>query len=571
MASSSDSPLKGLAPHIFAEWIAAQVRHGHRLVPFVGSGFSAASGITIGQKFDSYLAWVVFSCVLQAEDTGPRSSKSDWTDRLSEAERPQTRWNLRKHGWPDFPTSAEVERLKSALEKEFDQRPGGHDPVELVRRPALIRTKSEHWQEDEKILESLWRKHGGHIVPRYLPPPKLSDTSETYVRECAFHALCDWTSALNFLACLRQDEGGISLQLAEEPNQAIIDGFNYFMTHGRKPNLGHNMLCYLADRAGITTILTTNFDSLIEDAFAEMGEHYDVFQVSIKGGLPAPETVYAHNCVVKLHGGLSETRADHSIDHPPTIKDRDYFFRYVCGYDRHVKAASGSERFLPGLLLVCGYSASDLRCVKMIKHVLDADAGIRVAWICHTPGDLKKVELLFGVEYRPTISRGGNFGAIAAANRLIVTQTPRTDLLLFEVFQRLTLALPRGGFSYQFVHGVPPAAPDNAHESTLSENESKLVEQWTEEVDSDTGKIMAVTAQHGLMAPLRGTFEKFSAKFHGQAIWIEMEDYADTIGVAHELLLTIAIRIGRFQLDHVRLLPASEPTDMRDWGYEPAR
>lgn len=542
LTSTSGKPLKYIDAEVFTDWVAKEIRHGFRLVPFVGSGMSHASGTTMGQGFIEYLTWAVHKCVVVEGVSDPFTIATEEDD---------PRWNLKKKGWPDFPKPQNIETAKTWLQQRWNELSDYHKEFNravILRKPALLREGDDHIR-DQADMAALWVQHEGKIVPDFLPRPETSTTSEVYVQECAVRALCDWQTALHFLARLQQWEKGLPLQLGERADQSVIDSFNYFMTSGRKPNLGHNMLCHLAGRARITTILTTNFDTLIEDAFAQMGDHYEVFQVSINGGLPPPQTALGQNSIIKLHGGYSETRADHSIDYPPTPEDLDRFFNYVRGCPPKQPAKEENrERFLPGLLLVCGYSASDLRCVQMIKHVLNVDRDAKVLWICHTRSDLEKVNRIFGREYR--IADGP--GLDLKDYQIIPTITDRTDLLMFELYQRITLSLPRGGFNYQFVHSMPPE--ESIDSPRKCDEQPELVMKVRESLDK--GKITIVNASSGLMAPLRLLFRQEANSSMGRAIWIEMEDYPDPISIAHEVFVGIAIQIGRFQRDHARLLPA---------------
>src|SRR4029077_7917947 len=116
----------------------------------------------------------------------------------------------------------------------------------------------------------------------------------------------------------------------------------------------------------------------IEDAFTELHQRFEVISVGLTGALPHPDTVHSLNCVIKLHGSVADTRADYSLDDPPREEDKRRFYNYVRGGDAFIR----SVRFLPGHLLVLGYSGGDLRCVQMIKFVLDLDPEARVFWVC---------------------------------------------------------------------------------------------------------------------------------------------------------------------------------------------
>jgi hypothetical protein len=555
----------------FTEFVAEQIRQGFNLVPFVGSGISAPSGIVTGQDFKSYLTWVVYRSVAR--------QNGEWGQK-------DPRLDLRKEGWPEMPDGTQVATARRWVWHHFDricQECGVKATLEdnqvVSLEPwdskALIESKlrrplvpaiiwSPKIEKDDNDLRSLlWSLEQNETARTYSAPPDVSLTTESYICECAIRALHDWRCALDFLARLyvggRQ---GLPLWL-ETVDQAIIDSFNFFITHGRKPNLAHNMLCHLASRARIRTILTTNFDTLLEDAFSELGEHFEVIPVGIRGELPARETVEAQNSIVKLHGGLVDTRAGPSLDERPTDGDLARFFEYVRGK----QVGSRSSGFLPGLLLVCGYSASDMRCVQMIKHLLDADKEAKVLWVCHTLDGLKKLGRIFKEKDYGYASEAE--GPDDPESRIVATLTSRTDLLFYELYQRLTLSLPRGGFNYQFSPNLPPQRSPRAGEAF--NDRSPSVKSYSDQLEklltTEADKVVVADGARSLMDPMRTAFEKMTDKAQQNrknGIWLELEDYPDTASVAHEIFTIIALRLGRFQLDHARLVPPHAASE-EDW------
>ncbi|UUO06509.1 SIR2 family protein [Blastopirellula sp. J2-11] len=195
----------------------------------------------------------------------------------------------------------------------------------------------------------------------------------------------------------------------------------------------------------IQTILTTNFDRLIEAAFTANDMALRVLPVSSKGSLPEPQTVASSNCIVKLHGEVQDTRADLTLDDEPSENDKENFVAYLTrgsGHLSRIRSNSESKR-----LLVVGYSGADHRCVQMIKNWLES--GVEkpiVYWICFSQWDVEKVNALFS--------------SSIYENRVRVTQSSRPDLILHELYQRLQLCLPPGGLTYEFSHVVPPRRQD---------------------------------------------------------------------------------------------------------------
>ena len=174
--------------------------------------------------------------------------------------------------------------------------------------------------EQEDFLDAAKRNLSIKDEPGELNTP---DSSEEYIIEVALRALSHWTRTLEFLAriCLTTSTSP-RLYLDKEPDISVIDGFNAHITRGKRPNLIHNMISRLARSMRTQVVLTTNFDTLIEQSYRAQGEPLHMLAVSIKGGLPSFATVRAQDCVLKLHGDILETRADTSINEPPSAEDK---------------------------------------------------------------------------------------------------------------------------------------------------------------------------------------------------------------------------------------------------------
>jgi hypothetical protein len=551
----------------FIEELRTEINNGGGFVPFVGSGCSSPSGILMGLQFDEYLAYTVFLCVADLEsikDADPRQ---------------RCRWDLRAYGWPSPPLPGQVEKARQWIREKFDEicgeffeaRPKAKVGPEI--ETLTLKEKKEKGPEDvakaltcplvPRILHSPDGAVNQEMVKRLLPffgseglvrggysLPGLSPSSEDAIVERAVRALFDWRATLNFLSELKL-VGDTLLVEASEP--AVIDSFNVHITRGRKPNLTHNMLCHLAGPARFRIILTTNFDTLIEDAFQQMSDRLEVISVSVKGVLPDPELVHGRNTVVKMHGTLWETRADFSLDESPSRDNKRRFFHYVRG--TYPDAAGGG--FLPKQLLVCGYSGSDNRCVEMIKYVLDSGGpDARVFWVCHNEADLTR---LAGALEADGTRRGGLFRE-KYAGRVIATVCERSDLLLYELFQRVCLSLPRGGFSYQYTDNVPPAVAHPEHESPKAAKEARKLADILFSDPAPIGKeerdLLVADGGAGVLATLRRMVQIITTEKKISQIWLELEDYQNTYCAAYDILLIISIRLGLFQLGPADLLPA---------------
>lgn len=511
----------------------------------------------MGQDFSEYLAFTVFLCV------------ADNQLLLEKVGQGKRRWNLRENGWPAYPQAYQIKiandwikakfqellirRNKNAPSSRPDESTFPEDVAWAITSPIRPQTlqglDQTHLRTLLRLLNSKLLLQGGYNVSGYSP------TSEDAAIERAIRSLHDWRATLNFLSELKLTRSNQVLLVQPEP--AIVNSFNVHITRHRKPNLGHNMLCHLTGPARFRLILTTNFDELIEDASEELNERIKTISVSVKGELPAPDLVHSENMVVKLHGTLWETRADYTLDESPSPQSLRTFFHYIRG--RWPEEEDQKPGFLPSHLLVCGYSGSDNRCMEMIKFVLDADQEAKVFWICHTAQQLNSLhERLFPESsYRAIDNNKLN-------RRVVAIAAPRPDLLLYELYQHLSLSLPKGGFSYQYTANVPPNIANgwlNTQDlKTLTEDEnlqktnSGRIVQWYQ--SSEKSRLAIIDGAPGVLATLRHSVECVTERRLGSVIWLELEDNSDVFCLAYELLLIISIRLGLFQLGHADMVSA---------------
>ncbi len=580
--------------------IRRDVRDGYGFVPFVGSGVSAPSGIPMGQEFDEFLAYTVYR-VLATEEERPKS-------RGDEA---LPRWCVRRDGWPKYPNSKDAEDTRKWVLERYREicrdlkievkSEGGFvtdlqvmsdalsglagDIALRARRPLVPNViASADCRARDQELRSFLRAVGRDGPDRmFAGRHGYSPTSQDHIREAGIRSLSDWRATLHFLSRVKVDEDTGDLVLSEsEP--WVIDGFNIHITRGKRSNLTHKMLAHLATPMRIRTVVTTNFDTLLEDSFAQIQSRVAVFEVGSRGELPDPGTVRAQNCIVKLHGGMLDTRADFSLDDAPSDRDKASFAEYVRQRSQASSsrsAQSGRTRGIPNHLIVMGYSGSDQRCVQMIKYLLDQDPGVRIYWLAFNDADVRRVSETF---YEDCYRKGGE-------PRVITYRSDRQDLLLYELYQELTLSLPAGGFAYQFTHKIPPerrlefAASDakmnkvgdaiveiltnsqtrDARLAELEERADVHIERVPRDRDDDTTLSLEADGRSDLASAMRHAFRKLRSKHHRQCIWLELQDYASPHYVYTELLKVISVRLGLFQLEHVVLAP--DESDRTRVGY----
>ena len=276
--------------------------------------------------------------------------------------------------------------------------------------------------------------------------PDANRSYRSRIIEMGIRSLHDWRETLVFLSMAGIDPHDNQKLIWNRRDSSIIDAFNSFITRDKQPNLGHKILAHLSSPLRIQTILTTNFDTLLEDAYKNLSLSLRVLPVSARGRLPEMRTVAADDCLVKLHGEAQDTRADLSLDEEPSDEDKRMFSAYLTNgagnLGNWTQEANSRLGIRSKRLLIVGYSGADYRCVQMIRNWLEKTKDAALYWICFSEWDVKRVNALFA----DSIYR----------DKVRVTQSSRPDLLLYELYQRLVLSLPPGGLTYEFSHIVPP-------------------------------------------------------------------------------------------------------------------
>jgi len=466
---TNESNVGNLPSQVFIDLLVKEIRAGRGIIPYTGAGVSARSGLMVGADFVEYLTWVIYLCV--------RGTKNNAIDIH----------NMRSDGWPARPTATQVDTMnrlwvKKIFKKicrdkhrltikeenqrlEIDEH-GSPRPDELndpahpnwlrPLTPRILTAGTKLAENDEKIrcfLRTVKDADPYFSAPFY---PNESPYSQESVEETAIRSLHDWRAMLNFLARIQVrrvgDEPGKPHPVLGEHDASVIDSFNQYITRGHKPNLTHSMLAHLAAPMRTRILFTTNFDSLHEEAFHNLGMHPERLSVSVGQGLQSVETIRAKNCIVKLHGSFTGTRADFSLDEVPGQKELERFFQCVTGHRPGERQASDRDsRWIPSHLLVIGNALQDARCVQFIKHLLEFDDQTKIFLVGFNGNDLLNYRKLFAGHCADNPDNPDNPGS-----RVHITLSDRSDLLLLELYQALTLTLPKGGFNFHYSHDVPP-------------------------------------------------------------------------------------------------------------------
>ena len=358
----------------------------------------------------------------------------------------------------------------------------------------------------------------------------------------AIGSLPDWRTALEFLARVIPKQGqdgkeGPHRMTIGPASHDVIDVAFHCLVNGRKPNFAHHMLAQLAVALRIRTILTTNFDSLTEDAFEQLEMPLTRFEVPQQTGLPSPQLVHQHRSIVKLHGGVFGLRADLSLDLPPTQEDKDAFI----GYFR--SSPSGKPR----RLLVLGVGGNDRRILKLIRAVADhyrEEDAFRVYWVNHTDT----------TEHAALAEIGEGVVKIREQRPL--------DLFLFDLYQKCYGSPPAVAERYSSVIRVPPhpygsdsyaqtGINTSFYESCFLEDGEKLEKMATS--DDPNRSISFASGLAGVSSIAALAYHSISADSNFHCSWIDLDICLDVCDLKVHFLESLANLTG--DLDSLYPLP----------------
>ncbi len=581
----------------FVKELKETIEGGLGITPFLGSGCSSPSGILMGQEFDDYLGYVVYRCVSLTDKTKrwnillqgwPERPKQDevndarlWASKIfqelcensgiefkADDEGKATTFKSSQpystgaglQGCLDSATTMSCEstiidwasELITITSKKSEM---GHPSQVLAAQlmtpilPKFLKKEGANYELDQSSMKSIHET----LTGRYDTNDKImrsqsSPTSYDAICEKGIRVLYDWRATLQFLASLRHSASSEKISLGD-PDQTVIDRFNVHITRGRKPNLTHQMLAQLSMSARMRVYITTNFDTLLEEAFTDFGRQLAVISLGTSEILPHADLVHERDTLIKIHGDMHQTRADYTLDDHATNEDKCRFFNYVRGNNPEFDSQRiVNKRFIPSQILVIGYSGSDRRCNEMLKYILDADKDAKIYWICFSDWALESLQKSFAEkDYQVQI---------------VATVTERPDLLLYDFYQKLNLTLPSAGTTYQFPDRVMPAKlPERSSEiinptlATSAKNLSNLL---------IPSSFVVIDGPSGALNIIHETFITL-AKNGRNRIWLELEDFPNTAVCGAEIRTALSVKTGSLPLGHLKPLPQIDALTKDSW------
>jgi hypothetical protein len=364
-------------------------RDGRPIVPLFGAGFSAGTGIPLTAQMVDYLAKVQWHF--------SRVNKTDLTEPH------ETAAALLEKGWPE--------------------------PHDLT---AEILQESEQNQEILRRLNDQDKKKGNPPLPN---ATRARDVPQAVVAR-----------VLRELGLANDPNRWlVLLQRLCDGNQELKDLFFARLERGRRPATAHQLAAFLAGLMRWQLLLTTNFDTLLEQALRSQSLDPTIYEIPEQGRAPDPQLVRSHFALVKLHGGAFGRLMSENLNYSLRRADREHLLGY----------------FPPNpLVLVLGYGGGDRRVMSLIEDLvhneddrpypqypLDGDTP-RVLWIHRTtvPDSVERI--------RKRLDR--------CKGRLVPYPYRNGGRFLQELYCRLATSHPVSATYYRAFPHMPPRTPNSS-------------------------------------------------------------------------------------------------------------
>jgi len=212
---------------------------------------------------------------------------------------------------------------------------------------------------------------------------------------------------------------------------ALFDGLGTHVT----PGPAHNLLSQFVTWFNVRLVLTTNFDTLIEQSLRSEAQIPYVFDVHVEGAPPPKDLVRKHLSVVKLHGSHHGIRADQTVNAPLNRGHLQTMLEY----------------FEPNCtLVVLDYGGGDSRVMDLLHAFMGEK---KLAPKAHRR--VIRVDAL-------SASRESAFGKLASDHNapgedlcIYNLYYPHSRLFLLDVFQKCTATLPTTHTRYPAIPNTP--------------------------------------------------------------------------------------------------------------------
>jgi hypothetical protein len=475
---------------------------GRGVIPLIGSGMSAASGIPSGADYRAYL----FHCLTRVFDGASNVA-----------------WDPSTLLWPSLSEVPKIDDLSSHM-ISWSHKLQQDLAIEIGKSRDSRQTATDRAADEDR--QARWQASG---------------------------VSADWRATLHLLSRVGPENGRIRIK---DPDPLVVDSFFVNLTQGKRPNAAHSLLAHLADALRIEVMLTTNFDNLLETAFHRLDMPIATFDVHYDAGLPDDRLVRARRSLVKLHGGRYGLRADFSLDNHPQQADIDTFCSYLAPYCEDSRSSGTHDASRD--LLVMGVSGQERRTVGLVCHALKEFPNLKVHWTCYSESDVDLVRTAFEEAVEQLRRRLRPAPKHLSADRVVTALAPDLTLFLLELHQHIFLCLPPSRVGFPAIWPAPPSplqeltnpSPATARSDASEARSLRFKENATQLVtcienvgrsDRVAGRVVLV---HGPAGASSVASEAYSRLNGFSRIWLDLKPAFDEADFAFLVLESLAREAG---------------------------
>ncbi len=335
----------------------------HRpILPFIGAGISISAGLPSIKLLIQYLAKTIFAIDFGIIGSkGTEGKRGDYKQFLEGGD----------GGWPNIGELNEKiwdwlknDGLNKIRNKEKNINEGAlktySDLEEKLHQAGIGAVKdwdSLSWDLTQET-DNLDYRDSLHAIVQWVLRRELDDSMHlAMLREwCKYKAEYDknkdkqvtyrgeihgdWQALLNKLC------GG---------DQNLADTLFSSLEKDRQPTQSHLYLSFLQSKLDIPLLFTTNFDTLLEQAFVREKRPLKIFDIHKDAPFPVPNLVKASQpTLIKLHGSSYGLRLGERLHYTFEEESRNRVLNYL-------------PKNSNPLILVMGFNGSELRMIEMLK------------------------------------------------------------------------------------------------------------------------------------------------------------------------------------------------------------
>jgi len=509
---------------LFINSLKEELNNGYSFTPILGSSISYQSGVMTSEEIADYMCYVYYRMFIV-------DPKID----------PDNKWDILKQGWPEPPNEEEKNRCREKLKKEYLNL-YNKDDVEknfiTDTEELILDYENEEYNPDLKLYPC------PHIVfqtdefkKELINIPKNTDIKDNenphlYARRLGLLQIERTKNAIEFFSRIRANTKNEEYRIDQEEDPNIFISFKIFLTKNKKPNQNHHLICHLSNPLRFRKIFTTNIDSLLEDAFYKNMSPLNTRTILNIDQIPEVNFIEGTSLVKINIVNPNKNEVYKPDEEDKNIETLSSYFKNTHG------------NIISHILTIGNFTNND-KILRRISAILKENEEIKLFSICSSEKEKKSIKkkLIKGVESDETAKESFN-------RRIFLARERDPSFFLYEIYQKITLALPPGGFFYQYDQFKPPIFKNNT-----PENKSFGVVKESE--------IINLYGEQSVAKASSSLFYHQIKQAH-KSIWLEIEDYCNPTDFYTNFFRAIFYQLGIIHQEHTLIeMPTEKDTEIK--------